>query len=270
MAQQSGDSLRQYTQQNRRAWNEIARVRNLIFPPAEFFAGGQTTLDPRAIQVAQNTFGNLSGLRLIHLQCATGEDTQSWSVLGAEAVGVDIAEQQIEIARQKATDAGLSTRFVAADIYDLPDALPAGLGGPYDLVFTGGGAIVWLPDLARWAEVISRLLRPGGRLLLIDEHPVSQCLWVENGQLQIASDYFTRSTPEVFPGWSHFKGGENAQETKYEFNWPLGDIVTALAQAGLVIERLEEFPGGPEWRYGELQEVSNRLPGEYLILAKKT
>lgn len=55
----------------------------------------------------------------------------------------------------------------------------------------------------------------------------------------------------------------------YEFNWPLGDIVTALALAGLIIERLEEFPGGPEWWYRELQEVSKRLPGEYLILARK-
>jgi hypothetical protein len=77
MTQESGDSLHHYTQQNRRAWNEIARVRSQIFPPAEFFAGGQTTLDPRAIQASQNVFGDLAGLRVIHLQCATGEDTLS-------------------------------------------------------------------------------------------------------------------------------------------------------------------------------------------------
>jgi len=86
---------------------------------------------------------------------------------------------------------------------------------------------------------------------------------------EIASDYFARSTPEMVAGWYHFKGGEHSQETKYEFSWPLGDIVTSLVQAGLIIERLEEFPGGPEWRYGKLQEVSSRLPGEFLILARK-
>ena len=64
-------------------------------------------------------------------------------------------------------------------------------------------------------------------------------------------------------------GGEHAQEIKYEFSWPLGDIITALAQSGLIIERMDEFPGGPEWRYGDLQEASNRLPGEFLILARK-
>jgi SAM-dependent methyltransferase len=269
MSQPSGDPLRHYTQQNRRAWNEIARVRSQGFPPAEFFAGGQTTLDPRAIQAAQDAFGGVVRLRVIHLQCATGEDTLSWSVLGAEAVGVDIAEQQIDIARLKAAQAGLSTQFAAADVYDLPAGLPAGLRGPYDLAFTGGGAIVWLPDLQRWAEIVAGLLRPGGRLLLVDEHPVSACLWVENGRLQIETDYFARSTPEEVAGWSHFKGGEDARETKYEFSWPLGDIVTAMAQAGLIIERMEEFPGGPEWRYGELQKASNRLPGEFLILARK-
>ncbi len=182
---------------------------------------------------------------------------------------MDISEQQIEIARQKAAQAGLSTQFVAADVYDLPDALPGELRQPYDLVFTGGGAIVWLPDLQRWAEIVARLLRPGGLLMLIDEHPVSQCLWVENGHLQIVSDYFARNNPEALAGWSHFKGGEDAQEIKYEFSWPLGDIVTALAQAGLIIERLEEFPGGAEWRFGELLEAVKRLPGEFLLLARK-
>lgn len=268
MDQPSEDLLKQFTQQNRRAWNEIARVRNAGFPPAAFFASGQTTLDAKAIAAAQAAFGDLAGLRVLHLQCATGEDTLSWSVLGAEAVGVDIAEQQIEIAREKAAQAGLSTRFIAADVYDLPAALPEALREPYDLVYTGGGAILWLPDLHRWAQVIAGLLRPGGRLLIVDEHPVSFCLWVENGALQIVSDYFARATPEAVEGWGHFKGGETARENKYEFSWPLGDIVTAVIQAGLALERLEEYPGGPEWRYGALQQAANRLPGEFLLQAR--
>jgi SAM-dependent methyltransferase len=269
MTQTSNQKTREYTQQNRRAWNEIAEVRSRGFPPAEFFASGQTTVAPQAVQAAQQLFGDLRNLRVIHLQCSTGEDTLSWSVLGAQAVGVDIAEQQIEIARQKAAQAGLTTQFAAADVYDLPDALPAELRAPYDLVFTGGGAIVWLPDLAGWAQVVSALLRPGGRLVLVDEHPVGQCLWTVDGHLQVISDYFGRSVPEQETGWAHFQGGEQAQETKYEFNWPLGDVFTAIAQAGLIIERMEEYPGGPEWRYAELQGLSRRLPGEYMIVAKK-
>ncbi len=265
----SRDLLRKYTQQNRRAWNEIAVVRSQGFPAGEYFASGKLFLDQQVIQAAQDSVGSLERSSVIHLQCATGEETISWSILGANALGVDIAEEEIAIARQKAQEAGTSTQFVSADIYDLPESLPPGLPSAYDLVYTGGGAIVWLPDLKRWAQIVAGLLRPGGHLLLMDEHPLSFCLWVEGGQLQIVSDYFGRSSPEEVAGWSHFQGGENAQEIKYEFSWPLGDILTALAQAGLILERLEEFPGGPAWRYAELQESSRQLPGSFLLLARK-
>ena len=271
----------EFTQQNRRAWNEIAAVRNKVFPPAEFFAQGGCTLSPRVIEAAQLAPGSSlpfgSAKRVLHLQCATGEDTLSWAGLGAEAYGVDISELQIAIANQKAREAGLPARFAAADVYDcapsgapgVPGALPANWPAQYDVVFTGGGALVWLPDITRWAQIAAGLLKAGGRLVLEDIHPISGILWVEDRQLQIQGDYFGRGKTEAETGWSHFKGGEDAKETKYEFNWPLGDIVTALAQAGLRIERLEEFPGGPEYRFKDRQDESMRLPGDFLLTARK-
>ena len=267
------DPVTHITGQNRRAWNEIAEVRSRVFPPAEFFAQGNSTLDVRTVDVVRAAFDRLDGLTLIHLQCATGEDTLSWAVLGARAYGVDIADQQIEIARKKAAAAGLAAQFFAADIYALPAALPAGWPtGQYDVVFTGGGAIVWLPDLQRWAKIAAALLRPGGRLVLSEEHPLSNCLDTNEGNLQVVDDYFRRGRPWEGHTWAHFSGGETATENKYEFNWPLGDIITALAQAGLIIERLEEFPGGPEWRFGSTESEQGEmahLPGEYLIVARK-
>ena len=259
------DALFDYTMQNRRAWNEIASVRAAIFPPAEFFARGGSTLDPQVCEAAREFFGDLRNLRVIHLQCATGEDTLSWAVLGALATGVDISDEQIELAKKKAAGANLPVRFIAADLY----ALPPDLLNSFDIVFTGGGALVWLPDLPRWAQVAASLLKPGGRLMLMDEHPISGVLWSENGQLKVVDDYFRRSQPLAETGWSHFKGAENAKETKYEFIWPLGDVLNALIKAGLVIERLEEFPGGPEWRFGENQAEAAQLPGAYLLVARK-
>ena len=85
----------------------------------------------------------------------------------------------------------------------------------------------------------------------------------------LEEDYFGRSRAYAGSGWYHFKGGEDAKETKYEFVWPLGDVVTAAARAGLVIERLEEYPGGTEWRFGSLQSAMLRLPGEFLLAARK-
>jgi SAM-dependent methyltransferase len=261
------------TRQNRKAWNEIAEVRSRVFPPAEFFAGGGSMLEAPAVQAVQDAFGPIQNLKVIHLQCATGEDTLSWAVLGANAYGVDIAERQIELAREKAAKAGLSAAFAAADVYDLPAALPADWpAGQFDLVFTGGGAIVWLPDLPRWARVVAALLRAGGRLVLMDEHPLAACISMEDNQLVVMDDYFRRERAWEGAGWSHFAGGEFARENKYEFTWPLGDIVTALAAAGLLLERLEEFRAGPGWRFqgddSGLEKLAH-LPGSYLAIARK-
>lgn len=256
------DNLSQYTQQNRRAWDEIAHIRAQKFPPAQFFAEGGTTLDDHIIAAA----GEVRGQTLLHLQCATGEDTLSWSVLGAEATGVDISPKQIDLARQKATDAGLSTRFIAADVYDTA-AFQTESG--FDIVFTGGGALTWLPDIEQWGQVVAANLKPGGRLILEEEHPVAMCMSGKDGQIIIEDDYFGRRPVQYPPGWRHFAGGENAQEPVYEAVWPLGDIVTALAQAGLIIESLQEFPSRAKWRFGDQLELAQRLPGGFLLLARK-
>lgn len=251
-----------YTERNRRAWNEIAGIRRAMWQPAAFFAEGGSVLDPRVLA----TGGDVHGRTLLHLQCATGEETLSWAVAGATATGVDISEAQIELARQKAVDAALQVRFVAADIYILPDDLQS---STFDLVYTGGGAIVWLPDLELWGRAIARALKPGGLFILFEEHPVASCLMVENGELKIESDYFGRAEPQYGQGWRHFAGGEHAVETKVEFAWPLGDVVTALAGAGLHIESLEEFPSQEGWRFGDQLDAVRRLPGQYLLLARK-
>jgi SAM-dependent methyltransferase len=259
----SSEEITKYTAYNRRAWNEIAQVRHEKQPPASFFKEGHTTLDARELEAA----GDVKGRRLLHLQCSTGEDTLSWAVAGAEATGVDISEEQIKLARQKADEATLAVRFVAADVYALPNDLQA---GTFDYVYTSRGVIVWLPDLAGWARTIMAALKPGGAFLLFEEHPITGCLWITDGKLHMESDYFGRSKPEWSEGgWRHFKGGEDAKERRVEFLWPLGDIVTALAQAGLRIERLEEFPVESGWRFGEDVGELHRLPGKFLLIARK-
>jgi SAM-dependent methyltransferase len=249
-----------YTEQNRRAWNEIAELRHQKWPDAQFFTAGGSLLDDRVLAAA----GDVQGLALLHLQCATGEDTLSWAVAGARATGADISDAQIALAQRKAAAAGIEVRFVAADLYALPTDLQS---ASFDLVFTGGGALVWLPDLDRWAGVVAAALQPGGRLILHEEHPLASCLWIEHGKLVLESDYFGRSAAFYNTGWRHFAGGEQAQETKAEFQWPLGDIVTALARAGMRIERLEEFPATQGWRFGE---QANQLPGSFLLVASKS
>lgn len=250
-----------YTAQNRQAWDEIAEVRSKTMKTAEFFAKGGCTLSDELLAVA----GDVHRLSLCHLQCATGEDTLSWANRGAHPTGIDLSPKQIELAKQKAAAAGLPVRFIASDIYTLPAHL---FEERFDIVFTGGGAIVWLPDLQEWAKIIAGLLKPGGRLIIDEEHPLAGCMEVQDGVVRIVDDYFGRK-PEMFIGWTHFSGGEHATEKKYEFTWPLGDVVTALARAGLRIELLEERPSQAGWRFGDKLDEVARIPGEYLLVARK-
>ncbi len=224
-------------------------MRHQKWPDAQFFAAGGSLLEDAVLAAA----GDVHGLTLLHLQCATGEDTLSWAVAGARATGVDISDAQIALAQRK-----------AADVYALPADLQS---ATFDMVCTGGGALVWLPDIERWASVVAAALRPGGRLILYEEHPLASCLWIEDGKLVLESDYFGRSAAFYNTGWRHFAGGEAAQETKAEFQWPLGDVVTALARAGLRIERLEEFPAKHGWRFGEHADQVRQLPGSFLLVA---
>lgn len=230
--------------------------------PAAFFRAGGSVLDPRVV----TAMGDVTGHRLLHLMCATGEETMSWAVLGAEAVGIDISGREIAIARQRAAEAGLAVCFETADVGDLPAEYAR---RTFDCVYTGGGVLVWIPDLSRWATAIAGALKPGGRFVLWEEHPVTMALWGSDGKVEIVSSYWQRGTPEESSGWSHFPGATEAKETKYEFAWPLGDIVTTLARAGLRIDELAEYPTSADWRFGSALETAQQLPGQVLLLATR-
>ncbi len=252
--------------QNRRAWNEIALIRSRQYAdslvPAEVFRDGNVALDPRAIAAA----GTVVGKRLLHLMCATGEETMSWAVLGAEATGVDLSEINVELAQTKANEAGLPVRFVAADVGNLPTDLS---GGDFDIVYTAIGVLVWVPDLDRWATAIAGALRPGGRFILLDEHPLAMAMWEVDGHARIVDDYFGRKTAVTGTGWGHFEGGEDAVEPTHQFVWPLGDVLNALIGAGLTISKVDEYPTQSGWRFGDAMEEARLLPGELLVVAQR-
>lgn len=255
------------TAQNRRAWEEIAARRSKSYAdslvPADVFGGGGTILDERVVAAV----GDLAGKRLLHLMCATGEETLSWAVLGAAATGVDISQTNVDLATQKAAEAGLSARFVCADVGELPPDLA---NADFDVVYTAIGVLVWIPDLDRWATAIAEALRPGGRFVLLDEHPLTMVMWGEDGHARVVDDYFGRGTPTTDTGWGHFPGGEDAVEATHQFSWPLGDVLNALIGAGLTIHQVDEYPTSSAWRFGDAIEDAKKLPGELLIVAERS
>ncbi|MEU7831712.1 MULTISPECIES: class I SAM-dependent methyltransferase [unclassified Nonomuraea] len=223
-----------YLTTNRANWNARVpiHVDSDFYDVEGFKANGRSVLRP--FEVAE--VGDVSGRRLAHLQCHLGLDTLSWARLGAEVTGLDFSDAAIEQARAIAADCGLPARFVTADVYDAVEAL----GETYDIVYTGLGALVWLPELTRWAETVAALLEPGGFLYLAEFHPFPQVLDEETGTT-IAYDYFDRG-PHIWEEPYTYTGGRLIEShTSVQFQHSIGDVVSAVAAAGLRVEFLHEY-----------------------------
>jgi SAM-dependent methyltransferase len=205
--------------------------------------------------------------RAIHLQCAGGTDTLSLWRLGARlVVGVDISERMIAVARRKASALGAPATFV-----------PRAFDRTADLVYTGKGALPWMMNLDAWAAVVARLLAPGGTLYVHEGHPLD---WVwdleaEDYRLSARTGYYFQREPVPDRNWPATADvvRERAAEEDlhvHERQWTLGQVVTAVAAAGLRIERLEEHPE-PFWdQFPHLRpELAPLLPHSYSLVARR-
>ena len=270
-----------YRDINRASWDERApahagspdyRVQSFIDDPG--FISPVVAFDlPR--------LGDLSGLRGIHLQCHIGTDTVSLSRLGARMTGLDFSPVAIDLARNLVARTGDQVSFVESDVYDAVTALD---GEQFDFVFTGIGALGWLPSISRWATTVAALLRPGGRLFIREGHPMLFALADPrpDGLLVVDFPYFERDEATV---WD--EGGTYVEtdvvftaNTTHEWNHGLGEIVSALHAEGMQITGLVEHDSVPwealpgqmtkddrgEWR---LSDRPWRLPASYTLRAVK-
>lgn len=220
---------------------------------------------------------DIRGKDLVHLQCHIGLDTLSWARLGAHVTGLDFSEASIEAARQIAQDAGLDAQFVVGDVYEAA----AKLKRTFDVVYTGVGALCWLPDLRGWADVVAALLRPGGQLYLFEFHPMEWMLELnEGGGLDLHFDYFTPEDGFRDGGAVSYAdaAAEDQAHPTVQWNHPLGEVVTALAKAGLVLEELRELDRSVLQRWNGMEELADgmfrmvrppSLPLMYVLQARR-
>ena len=183
--------------------------------------------------------GDVTDLRLVHLQCHFGLDTLAWARAGARVTGVDFSHVAIDAAQEIALRARLADRaeFVCSDVYDAVDALG---GARFDVVYVSLGALCWLPSIDRWAEQAAGLVAPGGRLYLHDVHPLAWAL--SDQSLTIEHTYFEQQEPYVDDSDRTYTDGDAMHLThrSYEWNHSIGEIVTALMRHGLQLTRLVE------------------------------
>ena len=219
--------------------------------------------------------GDVAGLELVHLQCHLGTDTLSWARHGARVAGLDFSSAAIEIATQLAIDCDIAAEFVCADVYDAREALA---GRSFDIVYTGIGALGWLPDLEEWARVVDGLLRPGGALYLVEIHPVVLGVLSDGRTLQ--QDIFEAT----YMRWDE-KGGTYAapdailvNTTTFERTHSLSEVISAVLGTGLSIEMFHEqsYTNAPwpwtvkgEDGFHRLPRGWPKYPLTYSLLARK-
>jgi SAM-dependent methyltransferase len=255
-----------YAELNRASWDERAPAH----AASHDYAVGQFASDPghlsEVVRFDLPRLGDIGGLRGVHLQCHIGTDTISLARLGADMTGLDFSPASLAQARRIARVAGADVRFVEAAVYDAAGALGP---EPFDLVYTGIGALCWLPDIARWAQVVAGLLRPGGRLFIREGHPM---LWAlddsrPDGLLAVEYPYFERQEATVFDDEGTYVETEVVftHNRTHEWNHGLGEIVTALMTAGMDLTGIVEHDsvpwdalpgqmeqiGGGEWRLAD-------------------
>jgi SAM-dependent methyltransferase len=224
--------------------------------------------------------GDLGGLRAVHLQCHIGTDTVSLSRLGASVTGLDFSGPALEQARRFAAAASAEIDFCEANVYDAVEVLGA---GRFDLVYTGIGALCWLPSIARWAAVVAGLLRPGGRLFLREGHPM---LWALDETVDPAwprYPYFEHPEPLVFDEPETYVTTDRPLRNSVSHSWnhSLGEIITALLDNGLTLTAFTEHDSVPwnaipgqmthdeatdEWR---MTDTPSRVAASYTLQAVK-
>lgn len=268
-----------YRTLNRASWDERvpAHAASPDYALARFRADPAFLSD--VVRFDLPLLGSVEGLRGVHLQCHIGTDTLSLARLGARMTGLDFSRAAVEQARALVAATRENVEFVHADVYDAADVLPR---NAFDLVFTGIGALCWLPDVRRWAAVVGQLLAPGGRLFIREGHPM---LWSLDDpgpdcRLVVEHPYFEREEPSVWDEGGTYVSTDAVFEHNitHQWNHGLGEIVTALHDEGLRLTGLvehdsvpwEALPGlmerrpGGEWR---LADRPWRLPHSYTLQA---
>jgi len=226
----------QMTQSNKMGWDELAKTHYQNYDIDRLLSGV-----PLINQVIREEVGDVQGKSLVHLLCHIGTDTLSWALLGAKVTGIDISPQSLKYARQIAERMGIDAQFIESDILDVIGKV----NQKFDIVFSSTGVLCWLPDIQAFAKTVRHLLNEEGFFYIFDGHPFRNVLIDETGSVssnQIQGDYFRKTV------WAYDQMGDYTDPDllipvpSYEWDWTLGEFVTAFCDAGMRIVFLHEFP----------------------------
>ncbi len=259
-----------YIEINRQSWNNRtdAHLKSEFYDLPNFVKGN-TSLN----SIELDLLGDLAGKSILHLQCHFGQDTISLSRLGAETTGVDFSDKAIESARKLAKDTKCDVTFICCDIYDLPNHLDK----QFDIVYTSYGTIGWLPDLEKWAEIVSKFLKPNGQFVFVEFHPV---VWMFDDNFdKVAYRYFNSGAIVELESGTYADRTAKISQEYVMWNHGLTEVLTSLINNGLEITSFSEYDYSPyncfnktiefEPNKFRIEHLGNKIPMVYSIVAKK-
>lgn len=242
-----------YLKKNRESWNKRTDYHiNSPFYDVEGFIAGKTSLNDIELKL----LGEVKGKSILHLQCHFGQDSLSLVRMGAEVTGVDLSDNAIKQAHLLAERTGLKADFVCCDLYSLPQHLK----GHFDIVFTSYGTIGWLPDLDKWAKIVSGYLKPGGKFVFVEFHPF---IWMFDDKIdKIAYNYFNVSP--IIESESGTYADRNAPINGETVGWnhPTSEVLSSVLTNGLRLEAFEEYDYSP---YNCFHNMIEFEPGKFRI-----
>jgi len=257
-----------YIALNRQNWNNrVEGHLNSEFYGMKSFRAGENSLK----QIELNLLGNVSGKKILHLQCHFGQDTLSLARMGAQVTGIDFSDRAIEEATKLSEELQINARFICCDIYDAPQYLDE----KFDIVYTTYGTIGWLPDVQKWANVIAHFLKPNGQLIFVEFHPV---VWMFDDDFKhIIYNYFQENPIIEEISGSYANKELEITDTTITWNHGLSEVYQALQQAGLSIQHFSEYPFSPynclrnmiesEPNRFQIEHLQNKIPMVYALTA---
>jgi 2-polyprenyl-3-methyl-5-hydroxy-6-metoxy-1,4-benzoquinol methylase len=246
-----------YIDLNRTNWNNrVAGHLTSDFYEMDAFRAGKSSL--KEIELA--LLGNVEGKSILHLQCHFGQDTLSLARMGAQVTGVDFSDKAIQEAQKLAAELSIDAAFICCDLYSAPEFLQE----KFDIVYTTYGTIGWLPDVTKWAEVIAHFLKPNGKLIFVDFHPV---VWMfDDDFTHVAYNYFQEDPIIEEVSGSYADREIQITDTTITWNHGLSEVYQALQSAGLIIDHFSEYPFSPYDCLNDLIEVEpNRFQVKHLV-----
>lgn len=259
-----------YIEINKSAWNNVVDTHyHSDFYDMRGFLAGNTSLNPIELEM----LGDISGKSILHLQCHFGQDTLSLARMGAKVTGVDLSDVAIEKAKELAEELKIEADFVCCDLYDTPNFIDE----KFDIVYTSYGTIGWLPDLDKWANIISNFLKPNGKFIFVEFHPF---VWMFDNNFQKLEYSYFKSEPIVEEEVGTY-ADKNAKIVKTTISWnhSFSDILNSLIKCGIRINSFDEYDYSPyncfhnmvefEPKKFRIKDFDNKLPLVYAINGSK-